>query len=152
MKIVVNKCFGGYGISIKALMRLIELNSATIESFTPKEYYGGNNKKYRKANEWEGKWDDDFKKRFTHLSGDWYAHSQYDLVYNKKDGLLYSDRSRHNDSMRSNKTLVAVVEELGNEASANLAELVVVHVPDGVVFDIDDYDGIETVREKHRSW
>lgn len=152
MKIVINKCYGGYGLSIPALMRLIELKSETVESFSPKKYYGGENEKYRKKDEWQERWNEDFSSRYKHLNGDWWANDNYTLVYNKKENLLYSDESRHKEEMRTNPILVKVVEELGEKANGWGAELRVIDLPEGIEYEIDDYDGIETVRERHRSW
>ena len=53
---------------------------------------------------------------------------------------------------RTNPRLIAVVEKLGPLASGLLAKLVVVEIPDGVEWEIDNYDGMERVEEKHRSW
>jgi len=53
---------------------------------------------------------------------------------------------------RVDARLIAAVEELGRDASGRLADLEVVEIPDGVDWYIDEYDGIETIREKHRSW
>ena len=32
------------------------------------------------------------------------------------------------------------------------AELAIVEIPDGIEWEIDDYDGIETIAETHRTW
>ena len=53
---------------------------------------------------------------------------------------------------RANPGLVAVVEKLGKEASGSCSDLKVIEIPDGVEWEIDEYDGMETVHEKHRSW
>jgi hypothetical protein len=58
---------------------------------------------------------------------------------------------RENDR-RTDEELVRVVEKLGDKASGRLAKLKVVQVPDDVEWEIDDYDGYESVEEKHRSW
>jgi hypothetical protein len=51
------------------------------------------------------------------------------------------------------KLLVEVVVRLGSErASGRLAKLKVIEIPDGIDWILYDYDGIETVHEKHRSW
>lgn len=60
----------------------------------------------------------------------------------------YVDEIKRND-----KKLVAVVERLGSDrASGNGSELKVVNIPNGVEWEIIDYDGIETIHEKHRRW
>ena len=45
-----------------------------------------------------------------------------------------------------------IVERLGNTASGNYANLVVVEIPDGVEWQIEEYDGNEWVAEVHRTW
>lgn len=54
---------------------------------------------------------------------------------------------------RDNSKLVECVETLGSEqASGVFARLKVVYIPDDVEWEISNYDGMETVREKSRSW
>lgn len=53
---------------------------------------------------------------------------------------------------RTDPNLVKVVESLGEEANGHLSRLKVVEIPDDVEWFIDDYDGIETIHEKHRIW
>lgn len=89
MKIVVNKCFGGYSLSKEAY-----------------EFLGL---------EW-----DEFGYKFE------------------------------ND--RTNKDLIRCVEALGDKANGRFADLEIVEVPENIDFYIDEYDGIETVHEEHRSW
>ena len=53
---------------------------------------------------------------------------------------------------RTDSDLIAVVEELGDEANGMFAELEVVEIPDNIDWEIDDYDGYETIEEVHMSW
>jgi hypothetical protein len=53
---------------------------------------------------------------------------------------------------RTDPVLVEVVEQLGNLADTRHTRLKVVEVPDDVKWYIHDYDGIESVYEKHRIW
>lgn len=53
---------------------------------------------------------------------------------------------------RNDPILVKVVETLGEEANDEYSSLKVVEIPDDVDFYIDDYDGMETIEECHRSW
>ncbi len=53
---------------------------------------------------------------------------------------------------RDDPALVAIVERLGKNAWGNYAELKVVEIPDDVEWQLNDYDGVETIHEKHRSW
>ena len=53
---------------------------------------------------------------------------------------------------RTDQDIVAVVEELGEKANSRFSNLVVVEIPDGIEYEIDEYDGQETIREVHRTW
>lgn len=86
MKVVINRCYGGFGLSEKARKIL---------------------------------------------------NVEYDLEFERN---------------RTSPSLIAVVEKLGDEANASFSKLKVVEIPDDVEWFIDDYDGIETIHEKHRIW
>jgi len=53
---------------------------------------------------------------------------------------------------RNDPVLAEVVEQLGDLADTRHTRLKVVEVPDDVKWYIHDYDGIESVYEKHRIW
>ena len=87
MKVVINKCFGGFGLS--------------------KEAY-----------------------KFLNIPWDGYGFE------------FMGDRS--------NPALVKCVETLGNKASGGLSSLKVVEIPDDVEWEINEYDGLESVVGQHR--
>jgi len=53
---------------------------------------------------------------------------------------------------RNDAILVNIVEELGEDSWGACAELKVVEIPDGIEWEIDEYDGIEWIAEAHRKW
>mgnify|MGYP003637824389 FL=1 len=53
---------------------------------------------------------------------------------------------------RTDATLISVVNKLGDAASGRSASLRIIEIPDGVEFDIKEYDGWEHVAERHRTW
>lgn len=53
---------------------------------------------------------------------------------------------------RTDERLIKCVEELGAEANGDCAELKVVEIPDDVNWEIDEYDGMETIEEVPYSW
>lgn len=67
-------------------------------------------------------------------------------------GLTWDDCGYEFSEDRSNPKLVECVETLGENANGDFAELRVVEIPDDVDWEIEDYDGIEWVSEKHRTW
>jgi len=89
VKVVINTCFGGYGLS--------------------KEAY-----------------------KFLGIAWDGYGYE-------------FKDK-------RADCKLVECVERLGKSASGEFAELKVVKIPEGVEYIIQEYDGVEWIAEKHRTW
>lgn len=56
------------------------------------------------------------------------------------------------DVERTDPRLVAAVEKLGPAASGMCADLAVVEIPESVGWEIDEYDGLEHIAERHRTW
>lgn len=57
------------------------------------------------------------------------------------------------EKYRSNPRLIKAIKEVGCEkASGNVADLEIKEIPDGTDFTIEDYDGMESIHEKHRIW
>ena len=53
---------------------------------------------------------------------------------------------------RDNPLLIKMIEELGVQANGRVASLKIIEIPDGVEWEIEEYDGWEWVSEKHRTW
>ena len=53
---------------------------------------------------------------------------------------------------RDDPVLVQTVEELGDDANGDHANLKITTIPDGVDWVIGEYDGNEWVAEAHRTW
>lgn len=139
MKIVVNKCYGGFGVSPKALSRYYELKGITAYHFT--EDYGGlDDRKYTPIKEGVNHM---FITSFSVPNPNDFEVGE---LWNK-----YYLTSRPDD--RTDPLLIQTIEELGEEeSSASLSKLVIIEIPDGIDYEIDDYDGVETIHEIHQSW
>ena len=70
-------------------------------------------------------------------------------LYNERAGtaIKYEDDIKRNDLI-----LIEIVEQLGEAANGGFAKLKVVKIPDDVQWQIEEYDGVEWVAEKHRIW
>jgi len=126
-KIVINACFGGFGLSDKACEKLInEYNWKVIDADVL----------YNLS-------DEEIEKLGKHL-----------IIRDERSILtkLYRIPYHLSGEIRDDPDVVAVVEELRREANAKCAELKVVEIPDDVEWEIEEYDGNEWVSEKHRRW
>ena len=56
------------------------------------------------------------------------------------------------DIERNDPVLVKVVEELGSKSFGFAANLKIVEIPDDVNWEVVQYDGLEHIAEKHRTW
>lgn len=56
------------------------------------------------------------------------------------------------DIKRDDPQLIQVIGELGEKANGRCAELKVIEIPDGIQWEVDEYDGLEKIVESHRSW
>lgn len=50
-----------------------------------------------------------------------------------------------NESIRTDKDAISIVEQLGAKASIEVSKMTVIEIPDDSHYLIDDYDGYETV-------
>jgi len=144
MKVVINKCFGGFGLSDAAEDALIG-KCEHVQLIEPIEYYGGPGSKFYEANK-------------DRISPDhWRENYERDLradglrLVRFHDGKVICDKHR-DPANRTCPALVEAVEQLGGAANGQLARLAVVEIPDDVQFEIDEYDGMEHVAETHRTW
>ena len=138
MKIVINKCWGGFGVSHKGIMRWAELKGVTLYPFVEDDPHDIRNQKYVP-------YVDGMEIPFHGVS---YSTKPLTLEGKYEEDAYFWDH----DLERNDPFLVQVVEELGDDASDSLANLKIVEVPDGIEWEIHDYDGMESVQEIHRSW
>ena len=145
MKIVINTCHGGFGLSEKAVVRYNELKGRELwiiyderfswptYSFVPPEEridYG--------------------QDRLEMAPKNWHIMPPQEKdKWNK----TYREQTFHDrDLVRNDPILIQVVEELGEFAEGRHAELKIVEIPDEVDWQIEEYDGLEWIAEKHRTW
>lgn len=152
MKIVINRCYGGFNLSPAAVKRLAQLRGKKCYFFTrdfkTDKYVPATEEQVSDQISWSAFSVPNPNEYLA--TSDWHSLSpKAKEAHNKKYARVALDRP---DEKRDDPLLLQVVEELGKKASGIFAELKVVEIPDGVQWEIEEYDGLETVRETHRSW
>ena len=139
MKLVINKCHGGFGLSHEAT--LAYLNKCGIQFWAePNEHSLVAHNYYLVPPE----------ERIEGNPVDWYSMT---LEQRRAHNKAYSETVFYSqDIARNDANLVSVVLELGDAAHGRCAELKVVEIPDDVEWQIEECDGLEWVAEKHRTW
>lgn len=128
-ELVINKCHGGFGLSYEAVMRYAELKGITLyakKDFSFYHYYTIPVDEYEKLHKESSK-----TKNWTLTNDVFFFESRIE---------------------RDDPALIQVVKEMGDAASGQFADLKIVQIPADVQYEIEDYDGMETVAEVHRTW
>lgn len=151
IKVVINICYGGFGLSYEATLLYAKKKGFKVYPYVTLNGVNGPVTPYKPR---EGEIDPLFLsysriplRRLEKLreSGkiEKYSSSEY---YRK---IAFCDK----ELSRTDKTLIEVIEELGEQrASGRLAHLHIVEIPSHVKYEIDYYDGQESVEEQHESW
>jgi hypothetical protein len=130
MKVVINRCFGGFGLSHEAVMLYAEKAGFTLYPFVSKPT--------------------------SDTIQPYIGQDTLFISYTKtplEDGGGYDDGHFYDKDLERNDPILAeVVEELGEKANGPFAKLEIIEIPDDVDFYIDEYDGLESIHESHRSW
>lgn len=142
MKIVINRCFGGFGLSTKALYEYVK------RKYGSAYVYLDDKKNYNHYFLSDTGYNDIDSHSVLVSTKDFGKDIDSRIINNNRDCFI----SKYRDCDRDDQILVEVVEELGEEASGTFANLSVVEIPDDIDWEIDDYDGVETIHEKHRVW
>jgi len=132
MKVVINKCYGGFSLSYKGVMKYAELKGIELYPYIDeihKEVY---------------------KEKATLDNPSVLVHYSTVPVKNKDElnKNYFSDR----DIARTDGFLIKTIELLGDRVNNRCSKLEIVEIPDGVEWQIEEYDGIEWIAEKHRTW
>jgi len=143
MKIVINECYGGFGLSKEACQRYFDLKGQQVWIEVDKKF---------SALDMFTVWLVSPEKRLEIKEGEAYYKMSRDerTDYNWK----YSQQIWYqgDNLTRNDPILVQVVEEMGDKAWGRYAKLAIVEIPDDVQWIIEENDGIEWVAEKHRTW
>lgn len=154
MKIVINKCYGGFGLSYEAVMEYAKRKGIKLYAYSDELLTTEERLKHKPKNglissfkhvEYHGGKDKNGREPFC-------VHYSTSPELNKDGTIPRKGYFSPRDINRNDPDLVAVIEKLGKKANGNHAELGVLEIPDGVEWELYEYDGIESVEEKHRSW
>lgn len=146
MKVVINRCYGGFSLFPAGVSRYAELKGKKAYFFTMDD------QKTPIENPEGLFWTAFSVPNPKEVLGeeDFYNRSQAERkAYNKKYAEIELTSSPED---RADPDLIKVVEELGKKANGACANLQIVEIPDGVEWVVEEYDGNEHIAESHRTW
>lgn len=132
VKIVYNACYGGFGLSDKAIRRYAEIKRITL--------YPEDNSKY----DFTTYWTKPQEERDNILSSEEFMRASMDQRQESNeayDSAVLEPR----EIERTDPALVQVVEELGKYANSRFSDLQIETLEKGQKYVIDEYDGLETI-------
>lgn len=143
MKVVINCKYGGFGLSYKAVMRYAELKGIKLYAYM--EQYDDACSDLK-----------DYAPKIVPYVDDQCDNGYYGPAYATREVQNRNElwENYFNDSKidRDDLALIQVVEELSDAANGVYAKLKVVEIPNGIDWEVTEYDGYEQVEEVHRSW
>src|SRR5574344_1563460 len=146
MEIILNKDYGGFGLSDKAKALIIKRKGLPFYPYAKINL--DDDKNFRKVTEKEIMDDTfrgvSFRDGIVWVSKDLGEHTTDDKIWSEPILFGYGDGQLSHEVLRVDKDAIEVVKELGEKANGEFACLKVVSIPDGSFYHIDDYDGIET--------
>lgn len=137
-KVVYNSCYGGFGLSTKAVAHVLRQNKPGIKLYFYKQLHADFVKytKYKRVSESE-------KADFVSLKdfGECFSTEEVNDVELDDNFIHWTDLnlSRHDPR------LIKVIEELGPDAEGDYSELKIAEI-DSDRYIIDEYDGLESVK------
>jgi len=143
MKIVLNRSYGAFSLSPAAICRYFELLQIPVYFYLQVKY-----KNRDRYDEWRLVSTDELSAEQSYLK----TNTNYGISFRE-----IPDNFQHINVAaidRTSDALVQTVEELGSKSYGKYSYLEIFDIPDIPREDyyIDDYDGMETVHEKHRTW
>ena len=132
MKIVINTCFGGFGLSDAALRLYASKKGITLYPESD-EYH---TTYFTVPKEEQFKWSDSMSRE-----------ERIAVSTQINEQILYSG-----NILRDDIELVQVVQELGSGADGEYSVLKIVEIPDGIDWYIAECGGKEHVAETHKTW
>ena len=142
MKVVINDCYGGFSLSREALIELIKKGSDAVTKRSIEEYTAGRLKTMKELIE-EDRW-----LKYHKYKDGFYTNDFTPTLF--KDDFVYF--IENNKETRAHSDIIEIVEKLGDRANGRFAKLKIIEIPDNVEWEIEEYDGMEWVSEKHRRW
>ncbi len=140
--VVINKQHGGFGLSQAGIERYLKIKGLEFWAEENQRFGSLVGPRYWLVPEQQRLDDPEATQWHSMTIAERQQHNQ---TYSQQ---VFSDR----ELARDDPILVQVVRELGTEASGRHAELKVVEIPADVEWTIEEYDGLEWVAEKHRTW
>ena len=143
MEIVINACFGGFGLSEVAEELYAEKSGFEIFRYTAKRDKDGHLSNLDSCIKVTGGSNSFLSYTFKKDHGD-----EFDSFPGGDDnGYWYSSTIERTDPI-----LIQVVKELKEKANGVCSELKIIYIPDNTQYEINEYDGNESVHELHSSW
>lgn len=138
-EVVINACYGGFGLSHAAVMLWAKLAKKKIYGFVGEDGLEITGRKipYKPR-----------KSQKEPLVISYLTHPTWPEDGEKVNDVYFSP----SDIPRDDPHLVKAVKQLKKKANTRYAELKIVKIPADVQWTVEEYDGYKHIAEVHRTW
>lgn len=149
-KVIINKCFGGYGFDPFTVQKYADKKGIQLYWYKKDfhDYHGDLKERMVKIPFETIMKDDSLRIGYAALTrnmGDTYIRD-----WENENACADEFDIENDDSSRTDPVLIGIIEKYGDANVHGCHAPTVVEVPDGVEWMIEEYDGFETLHEKHR--
>ncbi len=146
MKVIKNDCYGGFGVSQQAIFDLVKMNCEHISKRDFDEYFGRHIESLDEQFDNFGLNGCNIRIRLNSCK-DWLDWLNY--AYDVEQRKIYFFNNQK--SSRTCPDLIKLIEEKGSMyCSSRHSQLVIIEVPDNACWEIEEYDGLESIVECYR--
>lgn len=142
MEILLNKDYGGYGLSLEARVKILQRKGVEFFLYEYDHYDNYDSVVYKLI---------DCKKALKKFKGGGFDTIRITTKYFGKEWISIEEAFENMNKTydlfndRLDKDIIAVVKKLKEKASGFLSKVCIIEIPDDCYYFISDYDGVETV-------
>lgn len=149
-EVVINRCFGGFGLSHEAMMRYAELKGLKVYPMVEDRSLREQRDEDGRSRMFDPRYFIPYTGKEECLCVHYYFRKPTRKMSRETGDTLKTLYDRN--IKRDDPILIQVVREFKKKAAGRFGELKIIKIPVDVKWTLEEYDGMEHIAEVHRTW